>query len=547
MKIALRSSLELSQVTTNWRGTSGAKWLKKVKSAGGARGKKQHPRDRQTLKRLKMSSASQVLSRCLFFNHKPNMKLIIAQTELDKLLEIVSHAVPKRPAHPILSNLLLVCNTVAQQLTITAFDHRLGIRATCACDVQQDGQIALPAKLLSDVVSQLPKNSMTLELRNNAVVLTHATGKCQIQAVSAEEFPALPEINNTITALPTHKLLQLLKATLFAASRDESKQVINGVHFKFFQSNCEAAATDGHRLAVAAVAVETDLGSTSTTQEPIEATIPCQSLVELKRLLVKVPNNCNCTIGINEAIAVFDLPNLRVTSRLLEGQYPPYHSLIPQQFQYHLKIDKQTLEAALKRLAIVAENKNNTAKATFDLKQQLATLQARSPSLGSAVESVALGSQSDSQEQLDIGFNLKYLIDGLEHISTSEVTIKANQPNTPVILNPVNDSLAHLVLVMPLEITGAWEEVENLQKESPAQPEEVAAAQTEVKAELEAQSDDAALDESIPPQAVAGTTEAPHDESEDEVNQEIAEIAEKKRTKAKNPKKKSQPAAANAS
>ena len=152
------------------------------------------------------------------------MKITILQTELAKVLGISSYAVPTRPPNPILANLLLESDLNTQQLIITAFDLSLGIRAIVSCNVESSGKIAIPAKLITEVVSQLPKSDITLEVKDNVAVLTHPTGNCQIQTLSADEFPALPLVDAIPATLPVSKLQQLLKATLFAASHDQTKQ-----------------------------------------------------------------------------------------------------------------------------------------------------------------------------------------------------------------------------------------------------------------------------------------------------------------------------------
>ena len=483
------------------------------------------------------------------------MKLTIGQTELAKLLEITRHAVPTRPINPSLANLLLVCDRPKEQLTITAFDLRLGIRATCRCNVESGGKIALPAKLLSEVVSHLPQGDITFEIDSNKVILAHSCGKCQIQTLDAQEFPALPLVDGIPVEMSLAKLQQLIKATLFAASRDETKQVIAGVHFQFSASGIDAAATDGHQLAVAS-----SLSGTSTDIEPVEATIPYQTLVELEKLLGNVSTPSNCTITIGKAIAAFDLPNVRVTTRLLEGQYPPYATLIPQQFDYQFTLERKSFDAALKRVAIVAENQNNTAKIVFDTKNQSATISTQSHDVGGAVESVLIGANSASEDKFYIGFNLKYLINALKYISTNEIIIKANRPTTPVIITPVNGNLDQLVLVMPLDLTNTWgQEIQSdppaksstaqVNEIAPAVPQslEVQAAQTTAIAQM------GEPIQEVPQNLEVSETQTPEvslilpsttgvGEEASEVTHEAAVSIEQKPTKSKSNKKTSQAA-----
>lgn len=389
------------------------------------------------------------------------MKLKISQTQLESVLAIASHAIPNKPTHPILGNFVLHGNSETQKLTITAFNLSLSIRAQCDCIVESEGTIALPAKLLEEVVAHLPKSDITLEVNSNVAILTHSTGKCQLQTANPEDFPTLPEVSGTPVTPSVAKLQQALKATLFAASRDEIKQVIAGVHFKFADANWEAAATDGHRLAIASDSVESNntaaLGS-------VEATIPYQTLTQLERILDRVPNNC--TINISNGIAVFELQNVCVTSRLLEGQYPDYPSLIPTHFQYCFKIDKKAFDSALKRTSIVAEQKEKVVKISFDAAQRCATISAQSPDVGDAVEELAIEVENAASDNLEIGFNIKYLLDAIKVIASEQVLIEANKPERPVIVKPLGSLINQLVMVMPVQLIATAQSAPEMQENS---------------------------------------------------------------------------------
>lgn len=387
------------------------------------------------------------------------MKFAISQKDLTDTLCLVSSAVPNKPHHPILNNILLIADKQEQHILVTAFDFSLGIRVQCKSKIEIEGKVALPAKLFTQVISSLPKQEITLEIVDNAAIIAHSSGKCRIQTVSPQEFPSLPEIEGKNITLPAIKLLQALEATLFAASHDENKQVLAGVHFQFTKSSWEAAATDGHRLAVASGTIETDKQLTENAQsEPsldaVEITIPQQTLTELQKILGSVGDNSECTISIDNGIAVFTLPNIQITTRLLEGDYPKYSSLIPQQFQYQFTIDRKLFDNAIKRVGIVADQRNKIVKITCDYKHQQATLSTDSSDIGGAVESLNIKPQGDYQQKLVIAFNIKYVDQALKFIPTNEVLINVNQPTTPVIITPVDGILNQLILVMPVELIG---------------------------------------------------------------------------------------------
>lgn len=375
------------------------------------------------------------------------MKFTIKQSLLTDTISIANKAVATRPHHPILINLLLVSDSATQQLTIIGFNLNLGIRINCDCQVETDGTVALPAKLLTEVVSHLAQGDVCVEVENSIVTLTHKTGSCRLQGVNSEEFPLLPEPQGTTIVLPVAQLQNAISKTLFAAAHEETKKVLAGVHLKLSSSDWEAAATDGHRLAVASGTIKSD----STEEIPeTEVTIPYSSCIEIEKILTTVQDGSTCTINVGDGIVIFDLPNLCVTSRLLEGEYPKYPSLIPSQFDYQFTADKKALEAAIKRVATVADHKNRIIKVAFS--KERATIHAECTDVGGAVEALAIESETNCQEQLDIGFNIRYLIDALKSISTSKVLIKANQPIHPVIITPVDSTTNQLILVMPMQI-----------------------------------------------------------------------------------------------
>ncbi|NES82308.1 MAG: DNA polymerase III subunit beta [Moorea sp. SIO2B7] len=182
------------------------------------------------------------------------MKLVCSQSDLKTNLSLISRAVPSRPTHPVLGNVLFVADEETQRLSLTAFDLSLGIRTSFAAQVTNGGNITLPAKLLNDIVSRLREGEITLsydededEGEDSLATLTSASGRFQLRGMSPEEFPELPLIEDgKALMLPVSALTEGLKGALFAASTDETKQVLTGVHLKRTQDSLEFAATDGH-------------------------------------------------------------------------------------------------------------------------------------------------------------------------------------------------------------------------------------------------------------------------------------------------------------
>ncbi|MBD2438001.1 DNA polymerase III subunit beta [Nostoc sp. FACHB-110] len=382
------------------------------------------------------------------------MKLLCSQSDLSANLSLVSRAVPSRPNHPVLANILLQADAETNQVSLTAFDLSLGIRTSFNAEVWQGGAIALPAKLLVDITSRLPEGEITLDDEASEastgegliVTLTPKSGYYQLRAMSAEEFPELPVIENTEPIyLTAAALIEGLKGSLFATSADETKQVLTGVHLSVKQDTLEFGATDGHRLAVVETTNERPLGGSGQ----LEVTVPSKALRELERMLAHNANSDEpISLYLDQGQVVFDLQNQRLTSRTLEGQYPAYRQLIPRQFERQVTVDRKQFLSTLERIAVLADQKNNIVKLTIDQAAQELTLSCEAQEMGSGRESM---SAEISGEDIEIAFNVKYLMEGLKALPSSEIQMHINQNLTPVIFTPLG-GLKMTYLAMPVQL-----------------------------------------------------------------------------------------------
>jgi DNA polymerase-3 subunit beta len=406
------------------------------------------------------------------------MKLVCSQSDLNTNLSLVSRAVPSRPTHPVLGNVLLTADADIQQVRLTAFDLTLGIQTSFAAQIVTGGEIAIPARLLNDIISRLPEGDITLEDKagegasdtdsdRTIVTLTSASGRYQVRGMSSEEFPELPQVAAGVAVhLPVEALVEGLRGTLFATSSDETKQVLTGVHFTMQQDTLEFAATDGHRLAVVettnqrsaddetAEESEAELAAPENNRKPmndvsqLELTVPARALRELERMLAPYQPTDTVALHFEQGQIIFQGTDQRLTTRTLEGQYPPYRQLIPNQFQRQLTIDRRKLLNAVERIAVLADQKNNVIKFSIESVNQHLSLSVEAQDVGSGQESMAA---QVTGEGLDIAFNVKYLIDGLKALSTSDIQIQMNAPNSPVILTPLGGRKM-TYLVMPVQI-----------------------------------------------------------------------------------------------
>lgn len=402
------------------------------------------------------------------------MKLVCTQSDLNTNLSLVSRAVPSRPTHPVLANVLLIADAQTQQVSLTAFDLSLGIRTSFAANVETGGEITLPAKLLNDIVSRLPDGEIILEDEAGETpyiaTITSASGRYQVRGMGVEEFPELPVVEKgEAIYLPAEALIEGLRGSLFATSADETKQVLSGVHLNVqpvsmpdsdFDCSLEFAATDGHRLAVVQFpSLYEGVKGSQLPQTPspsLDVTVPAKALRELERMLgmrsstepFDSAQGKPLALHFDQGQVIFEWANQRLTSRTLEGQYPAYRQLIPRQFERQIALERRQLLSALERIAVLADQKNNIVKFSIDSVNQELALSVEAQDVGSGRE--AMPAQI-SGESIEVAFNIKYLIDGLKALQSSEIQMQLNNPLSPVILTPLG-SLKMTYLIMPVQI-----------------------------------------------------------------------------------------------
>lgn len=384
------------------------------------------------------------------------MKITCTQSVLNTNLSLVSRVVPSKATHPVLGCVLFNADTESQQVTLTAFDLSLGIAIAFDAVIEKPGQLAIPAKLICDIVSRL-QGELTLEViekeaivdsesQNNedaiALTISSRSGQYELKAMKADDYPELPQVSEGTTVnLPVESLRQGL-STLLACSTEETKQILTGVRMTIAGDTLEFAATDGHRLAVVA------LGFGEVQTEPIELTVPARSLRELDKVASRLQPNDEITLAFEPGQIVFSAADFRLTSRVLEGQYPAYQQLLPRQFERSITVDRRQLLNAVERIAVLADQKNNVIRFDIDPSCDQLLLSVEARDVGSGRESVTAQISGDG---LAITFNVKYLLEGLKVLSTADIQLNINTATTPVTLTPLG-GFKMIYLVMPIQI-----------------------------------------------------------------------------------------------
>ncbi|MEB3319404.1 MAG: DNA polymerase III subunit beta [Cyanobium sp.] len=387
------------------------------------------------------------------------MKLVCSQSELNVSLQLVSRAVAARPTHPVLANVLLTADAGTGRLSLTGFDLSLGIQTSIPAQVAASGAITLPARLLGEIVARLAADSpITLDCPEGAeqLELTSLSGSYQMRGMPAEDFPDLPLVQTgQPIRLEAESLVKGLRATLFASSSDEAKQLLTGVHLQLDAAGLECAATDGHRLAVLRLdggeATAGEAAADSSDEEvgdPFAVTVPARSLRELERLLSGRHSQEPLSLFCDRGQVVFLWADQVLTSRSLDGAYPNYGQLIPDDFSRSITVERRALVSALERVAVLADQHNNVVKLSTEAGGGQLQIQADAQDVGRGSESLAAEVQG---EPIQIAFNVRYLLDGLKAMAADQVVLQCNAPTTPAVLRPL-DEAAFTYLVMPVQI-----------------------------------------------------------------------------------------------
>ena len=385
------------------------------------------------------------------------MEIVCNQNEFNNAIQLVSKAVSSRPTHPILANLLLTADQGTNKISLTGFDLNLGIQTSFDATVTKSGAITIPSKILSEIVNKLPTEtpiSLNVDESSDNISIKSDKGSFQLKGISSEDYPSLPfvESGNSLNIDPS-SFLKALKLSIFASSSDDSKQLLTGVNFKFNLKYLESAATDGHRLAVVFLENKDNFekkGDNLSDEENLSVTIPTKSLREIEKLVTLSTSENTIKLFYDKGQLVFISSDHIITTSTLEGSYPNYSQLIPDNFSKLFTFNTKKLIEALERIAVLADQQSSVVKIKLEEKD-LALVSADAQDIGSANELVPVSFDFD---EFDIAFNVRYLLEGLKVITSENVTFKCNLSTTPAILVPEenNNSFTYTYLVMPVQV-----------------------------------------------------------------------------------------------
>lgn len=369
------------------------------------------------------------------------MKFIVSSGALLKQLQIIGGVLNNNNTLAILDNFLF--DLKQNQLTLSASDLETTISATLEVDSEDEGLAAIPARLLLDGLKALPEQPVTfvLDRSSNTLEMSSDYGKYSLAFVEGEEFPKLPEMEDvSTTVVPGEILANAVTKTLFAAGNDELRPVMSGVFFQFNSNNLTFVATDAHKLVRYR---RNDLKSDQTA----EFIMPRKPLNILKSTLASIGQEV--TIHYNETNARFEFENIVLTCRLIDGKYPNYEAVIPKENPNTMEIERTTFLSSVKRVAIFSNKTTHQVR----LKMAGSELQISAEDIDFSNKAHERLNCNYQGEDMEIGFNSRFLTEMLTNLDSDSVTLEMSAPNRAGIILP-NDGLEDgediLMLVMPV-------------------------------------------------------------------------------------------------
>ena len=352
-------------------------------------------------------------------------------------LQAVIGVVERRQTMPILANVLVQAR--GDQIAITATDLEVELVATVGVAIQQPGDVTLPGRKLLDIVRALPdKAPVTVSIEGERATVRSGKSRFTLTTLPAAEFPTVEDIRaqRTVSVAQT-ALKRLLDKTHFSMAQQDVRYYLNGMLLETEGKMLRTVATDGHRLAFCESELDSDAGTTH------QVIVPRKGVLELQRLLAG-DGSVQLIVGTNHVRA--QIGDIRFTSKLIDGRFPEYGRVIPANPTRKVTADRDTLRAALQRAAILSNEKYRGIR--LAVKSGLLTLQAHNPEQEEAEEELEV---NYAGEEMEIGFNVNYLLDALAALEVGEVDVGLTDANNSCLLSAASTPQAKYV-VMPMRL-----------------------------------------------------------------------------------------------
>jgi len=360
------------------------------------------------------------------------MKIKILKQVFLKNIQHVQNIISSKSSLPILSNILIEAEKNKVVLTTTDLD--IGISSVLETEVEEEGSITIPAKKFNDIIKELPDEDISIStMKNNSMVIKCSKCFFKIIGLPKEEFPKLPEFKDEPSVIIKQSVLKnMIAMTHFSMSHDETRYVLNGALFLFKGKKLAVVTTDGKRLSL----VKKDIEKDGLNKAII---VPSKTIYELNRIL---SDEGDVKIIFSENQVKFDLKNITVISRLIEGDFPNYEQVVPKEPQEKIVVQRSLLLDGIKRAALLTTQDSQSVK--FEILKNKIVVSKSSPNIGEAREELDTVYKG---HEITVGFNPGYIMDALKVIPQDEIALEVFGPDKPAVIR-IDDWFLYLALPM---------------------------------------------------------------------------------------------------
>ncbi|HPN54673.1 MAG TPA: DNA polymerase III subunit beta [Candidatus Moranbacteria bacterium] len=381
------------------------------------------------------------------------MKLTCTQENFRKAIYSTERVVGKQITLPILENILL--QTDHGMLKISATNLEIGVFLKIGAKIEKEGEITIPARLLSSFVNNLPaEGTVSLSVVDQTLHIESGSSKAQIKGVSAQDFPIIPEMEGDfLFSLPAQEIKEAIPRLAVCVSPDSTRPELSGINMVLQKNEVRLAATDSFRLseAVISLKIENETNLSLLLEKKNSIIIPLNAVMEVLRVIDN--NTQEIKVGIEESQIFFQVDNVRIVSRLINGKYPEYSQIIPKQFATKVVLEKDNALRAVKISGVFASSKSGEVKFTVDDGKNNVTVQSKTEDVGENSTVLKAEISGPAQEAV---FNPRYMADGIQAISTPKFLLLMNSGSSAAVLRMAegekNEEIAaYTYIIMPIK------------------------------------------------------------------------------------------------
>ena len=371
------------------------------------------------------------------------MKIVCEKEKLLKGINSVIRAVPTRTTMPILEGILIQTNN--NQLKLTSYDLELGIEYTMECNVIEEGNTVVNSIMFSEIIRKLPDTDINIEINENNLLVIECEGSLyKLATMNADEFPELPKIviENSIETDQTI-LKNMIRKTIFAVSIEENRPIFTGCLFEVINNSLNVVAIDGFRMGWVS-------NSLSSASSDFKAVIPGKTLNEVNKIILDSFDSIK--IGVSKNQAIFEMENCKIVTRLLDGEFLNYASVIPKDWETRIRVNKNILQNCFERISLISSSsieKEKKYPVKISIEVGKVTISCTNQT-GDAKEEMFTETEG---KDLEIGVNPKYFLDALKAIDDEEIYISFGTNISPCVIKPVDETARNYTyMILPIRM-----------------------------------------------------------------------------------------------